>query len=74
MTVTVADSLATGENGTLDQPYRLALVDRLGTPVFSAQPSGQSVQVPVSQLPAGVYYLNVVYKEAVLQRQVFIVH
>ncbi len=74
LTVTVADSLATGESQTLDQPYRLALVDRLGTPVFSAQPSEHSVQVPVSQLPAGVYYLNVVYKEAVLQRQVFIEH
>ena len=74
MTVQLIDSLATGESQTPDQPYRLTLVDRLGTPVFSAQPSGHSVQVPVSQLPAGVYYLNVVYKGAVLQRQVFIVH
>ncbi len=72
MTVTVADSLATGESGALDQPYRLALVDRMGSVAFSTRSDQCTLQIPVNNLPMGIYYLNLVYKEAVVRRQVII--
>ncbi|MBS1949607.1 MAG: zinc-dependent metalloprotease [Bacteroidetes bacterium] len=74
MTVSVTDSLASTNSVLLPQPYQLNLYDRFGTSTYSVQSDQHTLQVPVGSLPQGVYYINVLYKDAVLRRQVLIQH
>ena len=73
LTVQVTDSVSTNTQGTtLDQPYSLFLMDRFSQKVFSAQSSDKTLQIPTDGLPADIYYLIMMYKDAVLQKQILI--
>jgi len=75
MTVSVTDSLSTDNANALQQsPYRLILFDRFGGTAYSVESDQTELQIPVSTLPSGIYYLNVYYKDAMLKRQVVIHH
>lgn len=74
MTVSVTDSVATSNSVVLPQPYQLNLYDRFGASTYSVQSDQHTLQIPVGSLPQGVYYINVLYKDAVLRRQVFVQH
>ncbi|MBS1487717.1 MAG: T9SS type A sorting domain-containing protein [Bacteroidetes bacterium] len=74
MTVQVTDSASASSNtsGKLSQSYQLNLYDRSGNSFYSTQSDKSILQVPVGSLLPGIYYINVFYKEAVLQRQLLI--
>ena len=75
MTVQVTDSASASSNtsGKLSQSYQLNLYDRSGNSFYSTQSDQSVLLMPVSNLPPGIYYINVFSKEAVLQRQVAII-
>jgi hypothetical protein len=68
--VQMSDSLANGS--TLNQPYQLLLFNRFSQTVYSIQSYDKNLQIPVSNLPADVYYLNVIYNGAVLREQIVV--
>jgi hypothetical protein len=68
--VQMSDSLANGS--TLNQPYQLLLFNRFSQTVYSIQSYDKNLQIPVSNLPADVYYLNVFYNGAVLREQIVV--
>jgi hypothetical protein len=72
LNVQVTDSLSTDTGTTLDQPYDLNIMDRFSRKVFSAQSSEKILEIPVSNFPPDIYYLNLFYKDAILQEQVII--
>lgn len=73
LTVQIIDTTSTDtQSSTLDQPYQLSLIDKLSTKVFSVQSKDKTLSIPIESLPLGIYYLNVFYKDAVLQKQIFI--
>ncbi|MBS1490775.1 MAG: S8 family peptidase [Bacteroidetes bacterium] len=74
LTVSVTDSISSNRVGEPPQLYRLNLYDRFGVCIFSTQTDQFTLQLPVSNLLPGIYYLNVFYKEAVLSKQVVINH
>ena len=69
LTVQVSDSV---QSNSLDQPYQLQLMDKSGTKVTSIQSSEKVLDIPVGHLPPGIYYLKLIYKDAVLQKKVII--
>jgi hypothetical protein len=72
LTVEVIDSTANNSSAQLQQPYHVYLYNRMTQTVYSTQSSDKTIQIPISNLPDDVYYLNVLYKNAVLQRQVVV--
>ncbi|HCW06048.1 MAG TPA: hypothetical protein DGG95_01640, partial [Cytophagales bacterium] len=68
--VQLTDSLNTGS--TLDQPLQLYLYNRLSQTVYSAQSWSKTTEIPVGNLPDDIYYLNMFYKNAVLQKQIVV--
>ncbi|MBS1559059.1 MAG: T9SS type A sorting domain-containing protein [Bacteroidetes bacterium] len=74
LTVNVVDSTQNAFAQTLPQPYQIMLFNRSGQRVFSMQTSNATASIPLSGLPADIYYLDVVYKEAVKQKQIIIQH
>lgn len=70
LTVQVTDSLAS-TNDALPL-YQLSLVDRNGMQIFSTQSDKSSVEISIGHLPQGIYYIRLIYGEAVLQRRVII--
>ncbi len=73
LTVHITDSTST-EDGEdrFAQPYELQLMDRNSGKVFSTQSNKKTMDIPVGNLPKGIYYLNVSYKDAVLRKQIVI--
>jgi hypothetical protein len=73
LSVQVTDSLSlNSSNGTLDQSYELHIMDRFSRKVFSTQSNEKLLEIPVHNLPADIYYLNMIYKDAVVQKQIVI--
>jgi hypothetical protein len=73
LTVQVADSLSTNaQSVTLDQPYQLSISDRFSRKVFSTQSNEKLLEIPLHNLPPDIYYLNLIYKDAVVQKQIVI--
>ena len=73
LTVQVSDSLSTNNSAaTLDQPYELHLMDRFSRKVFSAQSNEKKLEIPVGSLAPDIYYLNLIYGDAVLKKQIVI--
>jgi len=74
LTVSVVDSTQSLTAATLPQPCQIILFNKAGQKMYSTQSSNSSTSVPLSGLPADVYYVNVVYKQAVRQKQIVIQH
>ncbi len=73
ITVQVTDSISTNTlSNTLDQPYQLLMMDRSSNKVFSVQSADKILNISTDGLPSDIYYLRVLYKDAVLQRQIII--
>jgi len=73
ISIQVTDSLSSNSlNGTLDQPYELHMMDRFSRKVFSTQSNEKSLEIPIHNLPPDIYYLNMIYKDAVVQKQIII--
>jgi len=73
LTIQVTDSLSTNtQSNALDQPYELQIMDRYSRKVFSAKSSDKAFQISTDGLPDGIYYLNLFYKDALLQKQIII--
>jgi Secretion system C-terminal sorting domain len=70
LTAELTDSLNSDQS--LDQSYQLSIMDRFSRKIFSTQSSEKLMEIPVSHLPPDIYYLNVIYKDAVLRKQVII--
>jgi len=68
--VQLADSVST--SSTLEQPLKLYMYNRMSQMVYSIQSWSKSIEIPVSDLPTDIYYLNVIYKNAVLQNQILV--
>ncbi|HCW08667.1 MAG TPA: hypothetical protein DGG95_15010 [Cytophagales bacterium] len=68
--VQLTDSLSTGS--ALSQPIQLYLYNRMSQMVYSIQSWSKSTDIPVGSLPDDIYYLNVFYKNAVLQKQIVV--
>ena len=69
LTIQVTDST---EGKSLDQPYQLNIMDRFARKVYSIQSSEETFEIPVNNLPPDIYYLNLIYKDVVLQKQIVI--
>jgi hypothetical protein len=67
LTIQVTDST---ESKSLDHPYQLNIMDRFSRKVFSTQSNKKVLEIPVNNLPPDIYYLNLFYKDAVLQKQI----
>lgn len=74
LTVNVVDSTQSIASVTLPQPCQIMLFNKSGQRVYSTQSSNCTVSVPLLGLPSDLYYLNVVYREAVRQKQILIQH
>ncbi|MBS1486802.1 MAG: T9SS type A sorting domain-containing protein [Bacteroidetes bacterium] len=72
MTVQVKDSLSSDLRSTWQQAYQLKLMDNFGSPVYSAQSSGENINIPVHNFSPGIYYIHVLQRDAVIRRQVII--
>ena len=69
LSVQVIDSL---QGNTLDQHYELNLMNKFSRKVFSIHSNEKTLEIPVRDLPSDIYYLNVSFKDAVLQKQIVI--
>ncbi|MBS1559798.1 MAG: T9SS type A sorting domain-containing protein [Bacteroidetes bacterium] len=73
LTVQLSDSLYSATQSTyLEQPYSLQLFDRFSRKIYSIQSKQRLLLIPVDTLPPDIYYLNVFYNDAVLQKQLVI--
>jgi hypothetical protein len=70
LTVQLSDSLSNGSN--LNQVYQLSLFNRYAQTVYSVESNTKSMQIPVDNIPADIYYLNVIYNGVVLREQIVI--
>jgi len=67
--VKVAESL---NHHPLNQHYQLFLADKFGRKVFSVQSDEKNFDIPVSHLPEDIYYLNLIYKDVMVRKQIVI--
>ncbi len=72
LSVQVTDSLSTNTQHTLDEQCEIRLMDRFSRTVFTAHSSDRTFDIPTDGLPSDIYYLNVFYKDKVLQKQIVI--
>ncbi|MBS1490241.1 MAG: trypsin-like peptidase domain-containing protein [Bacteroidetes bacterium] len=73
LTVQVTDSLsAAPQENVLGRSYELIIMDRFSRKVYSMQSTEKTTEIPVGSLPPDIYYLNVFYKDAVLQKKIVI--
>jgi len=56
----------------METDYEIVLYNAQRTKVFEAQTKKRVLKIPVRNLPPGYYYLNVLSKEATLQKQILI--
>ncbi|MFZ5972132.1 MAG: T9SS type A sorting domain-containing protein [Bacteroidota bacterium] len=52
--------------------YEVVLFDSKREKVFQLSTKEYTIKIPVKSLPTGLYYLNIVSKEATIQRQILI--
>jgi len=69
VTIKATESL---NRSALDQPYQLFLADKYGRKVFSVQSDEKNFDIPVSHLPEDIYYLNLIYKDVMVRKQIVI--
>ncbi|MBS1559811.1 MAG: trypsin-like peptidase domain-containing protein [Bacteroidetes bacterium] len=73
MIVQVTDSVSTSnQSSTLAQSYELTLIDRYYRKILSIRSDEKNLEIPVGNLPSGLYYLNVLYNGTVFQKQIVI--
>jgi hypothetical protein len=73
--VQVDDSLAMNpQSNLLEQPYQLTIKNRQSATVYSIQSAEKKLRIPVSEFPNDIYYLNLAYKDRILQKQIVINH
>ena len=73
LTVQVIDSLSTNiESSMLDQSYQLFIMDRFSRKVFSAQSFDKTIHISTDELPSDIYYLNIIYKDLILRKQIIL--
>ena len=70
LTIQVMDSVSS--DSTLAHYYEVKLINRFSQTVFSSQSSTSSIQIPLEGIPNDIYYLNVFYGDALLQKQIVI--
>ena len=68
-----ADSLQQA-NGVLTEAMEIALVNSKQEKVYSARTTNLTTIISIKNFPKGIYYLRIVHKEGILQKQIMIAH
>lgn len=73
LNIDMAESAFAEKNGTIEGTYQVELISQSSLKkVYSTESSARNLKIPLNKFEEGAYFINILYKEAIIKKQIII--